>query len=148
KRYLDLHERLDTFLVRWNQFAVDLSAPKLAGDVGALRQIEVVATTAWKAHYLATGCDAALVRHAEDVFTDVPADALMGTKSEIAWVRAQLIRHLKHVELARAATQLATYTGRLAGTTGPVSESLRRFFGDELGESSLLTEQVAERYKE
>src|SRR6185436_10678483 len=87
QRYIDLHERVAMFLVRWNQFAADLAAPRLQGDVTALRQIEVVATTARRAHHLATVCDGAMLRKAEDVFAEVPATALVGMATEIGSVR-------------------------------------------------------------
>src|SRR6185295_15067733 len=123
----------------------DLAAPRLQGDVTALRQIEVVATTARRAHHLATVCDGAMLRKAEDVFAEVPATALVGMATEIGSVRKHLMRHLRHAELSRAATQLAAMTAKLASASGPIAESLRRFMADELGRTDTAADQTAAR---
>src|SRR5215471_8607266 len=147
-RYAELHESMATFLVRWNQFAGDLAAPRLEGDLSALRPIEVVATTARKAHYLATVYDGAMLRKADDVFADVPATELLGTGVELASVRKHLLRHLRHVELSRAVNQLGTAIAKLAGHSGPVADALRRFLGEEIGRAGATAEQTATRYAE
>ncbi len=53
QRYVTLHERVLSFSVRWNGFAETLKLPKLEGGVANLRQIELAATAARKAHDLA-----------------------------------------------------------------------------------------------
>ncbi len=146
KRFLDLHLRVTSFVVRWNQFAAALGAPKLEGGVEELRRIEMVASAARKAHSLATHHDVILVRKAEEVFAEVPVKHLSGTSEDLGAVRAQLLAHLTRADLARAATQLSTLKAKLSGTSGPVSEALVAFVDKALGKQELAAERVAADY--
>ncbi len=145
-RFLDLHLRVTSFVVRWNQFAPALAAPKLEGGVTELHRIEMVASAARKAHRLATHYDVVLVRKAEEVFAQAPVQDLNGTSEELARVRAQLMAHLTKADLARAATQLSTLKEKLAGASGPVSEELLAFIDKVLGKEGLPAERVAADY--
>jgi very-short-patch-repair endonuclease len=51
-------------------------------------------------------------------------------------------------ELADASIQLSTLQEKLAGATGPISEQLRSFVNDELGNAQFDAERVAGRYSE
>lgn len=145
-RYIGLHEQVLSFVTRWNQFADDLSVPRLQGSVASLRQMELVAVAAHKAHRLAMQYDAVLPKKAEAVFDKVPAKELVGSNQELGTVRDHLLRHLTKVELSRAATQLAVLQEKLAGRTGPASEMLRDFIDKELGNQETPSERAAARY--
>ncbi|RXK89110.1 very short patch repair endonuclease [Chlorobaculum sp. 24CR] len=146
KSFMELHLRVVSFLTRWNQFAPTLSAPVLEGGVGDLRRIEIVASTARKAHQLATQHDVTLVRRAEAVFAQAPVTLLHGTSEALAKVREHLTVHLSRADLAKAATQLSTLKAKLAGTSGPVSEKLQALVDESLGNDALAAERVAAEY--
>lgn len=148
RRYLELHDRVRSFSVRWNQFAELLSIPTVKASVGALREIELVSTYARKAHLLATNHDAHLPQLAERVFAKPPLKELRGTSVDIRKVREHLRSHLTRADLATAAVMLATLQEKLAGTSGPVSEQLRSFTRDELGAQTVATERVVAHYAE
>jgi hypothetical protein len=120
----------------------------LKGSVTALRQIELISTAARKAHRLAVNHDAHLPGLASTVFSHVPAQLACGNAAQLGEVRQYLLRHLTRVELARAATLLATLQEKLAGTSGPISEEIRRFSETQLGNSALHAERVVARYAE
>jgi len=144
--FLELHQHLVSFLVRWNQFAPTLDVPTLEGGVAELRRIEKVTQTARKAHQLATCHDVMLIRKAEEVFAEVPVRQLSGTLEELTTVRAYLVAHLTRAELARAATQLSALKAPLAGASGAVSEKLAAFIDGELGKEGFASERVAADY--
>ncbi len=148
QRHLELNEKVVSFVSRWNQFADELSIPRLEGGISALRQIEMVAIFAKKAHRLATEFDATLPKKAEAVFCSAPAKALMGSSAELLEVKNQLIRHLTKAELSKAATQLSTFQEKLAGKTGPVSLALKQFIEKQLGNPDIPSERVAAQYAE
>ena len=147
KSFMELHVRVISFITRWNQFAPTLCAPLLEGGVGdELRRIELVASTARKAHQLATQHDVALVRRAEAVFAQAPVALLHGTSEEISRVREHLMVHLSRADLAKAAMQLSTLKSKLAGSSGPVSEKLVALVDEALGDEALSAERVAADY--
>lgn len=148
QRYVALHERVVSFLTRWNAIADALSVPRLNGGVGALRTLEQVAVAARNAHKLAVRFDAVLPRQAEEVFHTAPGKALMGNSAELGFVREQLLRHLTRADLAKAATQLSALQEKLAGKSGPVSETLRRFIQDDLGNPDLDGSRAAASFAE
>lgn len=147
-RYLGLHARVHSFSVRWNQFAELLSLPTVKGTVEDLRSLELTALAAMKSHTLATVHDVRLLLMAGRVFLEPPTRELRGTSTELSIVREQLLKHLTRAELAAAATQLAILQEKLAGTSGPVAEELRRFIDTELGNPEMRTERVVARYAE
>jgi len=147
-RFVQLHEEVLSFVTRWNQFSGDLSIPHLEGGVPSLRRIEGIANAARKAHRLATRYDAVLPKKAETVFEKAPARDLAGNVQQLRGVREQLLRHLTRTELSQAATALATLQEKLAGTTGPASDHLRRFVEKTLGDPRLPPERVAAAYAE
>lgn len=148
QRYVALHKKVLSFLTRWNKISGELSAPRLSGGISQLRRIELVATAARKAHQLATKYDAVLPKQAEAVFDRAPVTELAGNAKQLGAVREQLMRHLRRAELSRAATHLATLQEKLAGKSGPVSDELRAFIANELGNPTLASERVAARYAE
>ena len=145
-RYLDLHQEVVSFTTRWNHVAPDMSAPPLTSRGNVLREIEVVAMTAQKAHRLGTHYDVILSKQAEAVFEQPPAKALKGSASELKTVRDQLLRHLSMVEMARAAAEFATLREKIAGKTGPISERFHTFLQCTLGNPEVPTEQVVAQY--
>lgn len=147
-RFLKLHERVHSFSVRWNQFAELMSVPSVKGTVQALRELELVATSARKAHLLATNHDAHLPGLAERVFATPPTAQLRGTSAEILKVREHLRNHLTRAELMLATTRLADLQAKLAGTSGPISHSLREFTDKTLGSKGTATERVVSQYAE
>lgn len=148
QRYIALHGRVTSFLARWNQFADTLSVPTLSGGVESLRNIEMVALAARKAHTLALTYDATLPKQAEAVFEHVPEKELIGGSTELKNVRKHLISHLTRAELSSAATRLSALQEKLAGKSGPASEELREFVDQDLGNPSLEASRVAAKYAE
>lgn len=131
-RYVRLHAKVLSFNVRWNQFAELLSVPVMKDGVEQLRATELVAVAAKKAHRLAIFHDANLPTLAEKVFVEAPAQELRGGS----------------VELAAAATRLATLQEKLAGTSGPISIAFRQYVQDELGSPVAKTERIVATYAE
>lgn len=148
KRFVELHQRVLSFLTRWNQIAEALAAPALEGGVASLRRVELVGVAAKRAHKLATQYDTTLIAMAEVVFERPPRKELLGAATDLTAVRDHLQRHLTRVELARAATQLHTLQEKLAGKSGPIVEKLKAVVNMELGNPALTPEQVASRYAE
>lgn len=147
-RYTQLHAKVRSFAVRWNQFAPTLSVPEIKGKVSELRVIEDIALNALRAHRLATQFDAHLPGLAEKVFSSPPVQQIRGTSHQMEEVRQHLRSHLMKQELASAAVALSTLQEKLAGTTGPVSEELRHFVQKELGNKQLPAERAVARYAE
>lgn len=148
QRYIELDEKVVSFVSRWNQFADELSIPRLEGGISALRRIEMFATFAKKAHRLATEFDATLPKKADTVFCSAPAKALMGSSAELLEVKNQLLRHLTKAELSKAATQLSTLQEKLAGKTGPVSIALKQFIEKQLGYPDIPSDRASAQYAE
>lgn len=147
-RYFELHSRVLSFSVRWNQFAEALSVPPVKASVESLRSTEQMALAAKKAHELATLHDVNLPALAERVFRDPPKVELKGGSSDLQRIREQLYRHLTRAELAAAASQLAILQEKLAGTSGPVAEQLRSFVDSQLGNPKVPTERAVAQYAE
>jgi very-short-patch-repair endonuclease len=147
-RYITLHEQVLSFAARWNQIAGELSVPPLNASVMSIRNVELVATAAYKAHRLAMEYDAQLPKKAEAVFDNPPARELVGNAKDLRAVRDQLGRHLTKAGLSRATTQLAVLQEKLAGKTGPVTAELRRFIDEILGNPEIPSERAATRYAE
>jgi very-short-patch-repair endonuclease len=148
QRYIQLHGRVLSFGVRWNQFAELLSIPTVKGSVENLRSVELVALAAKKAHHLATFYDVNLPTLAEAVFANPPKSELRGGSVQLLEVRENLRQHLVRAELAAAAAQLAILQEKLAGTSGPIAEALRHLIEDQLGNQEFETERVVARYAE
>lgn len=148
QRYIALHGRVTSFLARWNQFADTLSVPRLSGGVESLREIEMVAVAARKAHTLALSYDATLPGKAEAVFEHVPIKELIGGSNELKDVRKHLVSHLTRAELSHAATRLSALQEKLAGKSGPVCDEFRTFVDQELGNPNLEASRVAARFAE
>jgi len=138
-RWIGLHEQVLTFNTRWNELHQLLSVPPLNGGVSGLRQLEVVATAARKAHKLATHFDVQFLKGTRSVFERAPETSLNASRRELESVRQQLLRHLTFAELSRAAMQLSDFQEKLAGKSGPVSDTL----GTLLKKSSAI-----EKYRE
>lgn len=148
QRFIQLHDEVLSFSTRWNQFASDLALPTLQAGVSMLRHVEIIAGAARKAHRLATRYDAVLPRKSEAVFARVPTKELVGTAEQLRSVREQLLRHLTRADLSSAAVALAGLQEKVAGTSGPVSEDLRRFVERTLGSRNQSSQRVAGLYGE
>ncbi len=148
QRWLGLHLQVLTFNTRWNELHQLLSVPSLSAGVGGLRQLEVVATTARKAHTLATHFDTHFLRGTRDVFERMPQVFAIITRADVESIRQQLLRHLTFAELSRAAMQLSDFQEKLAGKSGPISDVLRLFVEKALGNGELPRERVCAQYAE
>ncbi len=148
QRHIELDTTVLSFVSRWNQFADELTIPRLEGGIAALRRIEMVAVLAKKAHRLATEFDATLPQKADAVFCSAPAKTLLGGSAELHEIKNQLLRHLTKAELSRAATQLGTFHEKLSGKTGPVSLALRLLVEKQLGNPDISSERVSAQYAE
>ena len=143
ERYLQLHERVLVVSVRWNELAGPLGLPRLEGGVAALRDIELTAGLARRAHRLACEFDAVLAREARGVLLQVDEDDFTGEASRLEAVMRNLQRHLDRAELAAAAIGQLGLRARLDGTGGPVVERLRAFVAERLGDASAREQAVA-----
>lgn len=148
QRWLGLHQQVLTFNTRWNELHEILFVPALNGGITGLRQLEVIATTARKAHRLATHFDVHFLRGTRDVFEREPRTSANSSRVELESVREQLLRHLTFAELSQAAMQLSDFQEKLAGKSGPVSDILRSFIEESLGNGELSRERVCAQYAE
>ena len=148
QRYVRLHGQVHSFVVRWNGLAEGLALPRLQGAISQLRQVEIVATAAKKAHQLAMRHDDLLRRRAQAVFEEIPIEQLLGDRESLASIRQQLLRQLTLVELSKATTQLSDFHQKLAGKSGPVTDVFKAFLQNELGSPQLQPERAAARYSE
>lgn len=148
QRHVLLHDQVTSFLARWNQVAELFSVPRLSAGVSALRELEVVALTARKAHRLALAFDAVLPRQAERIFEKAPVKEICGGSAEIESVRVHLLQHLSRADLSKATTILATLRTKLAGKTGPISEAMGSFVGEVLGDLSIEAQEAAGTFAE
>lgn len=147
-RYWQLHTKVLSFSVRWNQFADTLSVPEAKGGVAALRSIEAITLMALKAHRLARDFDAVLPAMAEKVFFKAPVAEVRGHSQEMEAVRLHLRNHLTRADLARAVSDLSILQEKLAGTGGPVSHQLREFVQAQLGNKQIAPERAVAQYAE
>ncbi|HTV06002.1 MAG TPA: AAA domain-containing protein [Acidobacteriaceae bacterium] len=147
-RYVILHSKVHAFCIRWNGVTELLSIPPLNGGLAGLRQIEVTATLAQKAHRLATHYDALLSAQALEVFTELPDELSGGTRSELEVLRQRIIQVLTLDELSHAPIRLAQLTEKLAGCSGPVVDAMRSFVESSLGNGDLSNASVASLYTE
>jgi hypothetical protein len=148
QQWIALQEKVLTFETRWNELHQLLSVPALEGSVAGLRQLELTATVARKAHRLSTHFDDQLSKGVRKVFEQngvVPANS---GREDLERLRDQLLEHLTFADLSLAAMQLSDIQGKLAGKTGPISERLRNFISDTLGKESVPRERAAASYAE
>ncbi len=145
-RYLQLHQNVLSFETRWNAFASDLGVPRLTGGVEALRRTEAVALAARKAHRMASAFDRGIPKKAEAVFARIPSDHLLGDAAALADVGANLRRHLTKSSLAKAAVARSTLDEKIAGTNGAISDALRSFVTNELGQATTTEAAISARY--
>lgn len=145
-RFLDLHVRVTSFTVRWNELASTLAIPRLDGGTASLRHIALVTQSARKAHELGISHDESLVQIAQQVFAQAPIAQLHGSSDQLAWVRDQLMSHLTKWDLAHAAAQVSVLREKLAGASGPVSAGLISFLDHELGNEGLAADRVEAHY--
>jgi len=148
ERYISLHEHIVSFASRWNQFASDLSIPRLEVGISTLRQTEMVTTLAKTAHRLGTEFDSFLPKKADGVFLSPPREALLGNSADLHAVKTHILRHLTKAELSDAITHLNTLREKLAGKTGPISIALKQFTDATLGIPEIPSDIVASQYAE
>ena len=82
------------------------------------------------------------------VFENPPLKELAGSSADLERVRNHLRRHLTRAELAKAATNLSALQAKLAGKSGPISERLRQFVEQTIGNPELDANRVAAQYTE
>ncbi len=148
KEYIQLHEKVISFLVRWNQFADLLNIPKLEGGVSSLRIIENITLSAKRAHRLGVEIDTTMMLLAEQVFEDPPIENILGGSKELELVRSHLMRHLTRIELSKATTLLSVLQDKLTGCSGPVSDSFRNFIENEIGNDQFESHKIRSSYLE
>ena len=148
KEWIALHEQVLTFETRWNALHQLLSVPALDGGVTSLRQLELVAVSARKAHRLASHFDVQFGKRATDVFENGFAVGGRTDRTDLEETRNQLAQHLVFSSLSSAANRLSDIQEKLAGKTGPVSEALRSFVRDTLGNEEMARERVGAQYAE
>jgi hypothetical protein len=147
-RYLELHDMLLSFSVRWNQFASALNIPEIKGSVSQLRVIEEIILTAKNAHKLATHYDKILPDKAESVFKTNPRGELNGGTSDLESVKSYLLSHLTKAELARATSNHVTLQSKLAGCSGSISEKLKEFLVLDIGNRSKEAVEISAKWVE
>jgi very-short-patch-repair endonuclease len=148
KEWIALHEQVLTFETRWNALHQLLSVPALDGGVTSLRQLELVAVSARKAHRLASHLDVQFSKRATDVFENGFTVGGRTDRADLEETRIQLTEHLVFASLSSAVNQLSDIQEKLAGKSGPVSEGLRAFVRDALGNEEIARERVGAQYAE
>jgi very-short-patch-repair endonuclease len=148
QKYVSLHRSVQDFCLRWNEVKDLLSVPTLEGGVAGLRQIEIVATVARKAHRLATHYDDLLVKQAREVFKEVPLEALTGSREDLESIRKHLVQILTLDELSQAPVQLNALNEKVAGGAGPVVDELHLFMETTLGNQLVSSAAISSRYSE
>ncbi|MGD0909872.1 MAG: AAA domain-containing protein, partial [Candidatus Acidiferrales bacterium] len=148
QKWLMLHERVTSFVARWNQIADTLPVPHLNPSISELRLIEQTALAARRAHRLEAHFDRNLSKKAESVFVQSPNRELLGGSADLQLVRGYLLRHLTRADLARAAISVSVLQEKLAGCTGPISDALRHFINVELGNVALEPRYATGRFSE
>jgi very-short-patch-repair endonuclease len=148
QQWITLQEKVLTFETRWNELHQLLSVPALEGSVAGLRQLELTATVARKAHRLSTHFDDQLSKGVRKVFEQNGVVTANSGREDLERLRDQLLEHLTFADLSLAAMQLSDIQGKLAGKTGPISELLRNFISDTLGKESVPRERAAASYAE
>jgi very-short-patch-repair endonuclease len=146
QRYVDVHVQLASFVARWNTFAEALSLPTLAEGSRDLRHIEMLGTSARRAHRLGTHLDKLMLHQASAVFNDVPAARLLGAREDLDGIRQGLGTVVARARLSHAAAELTLFQEQLAGASGEISEKLRDFAGHMLGREQHTVEQVTAEY--
>ena len=148
REWIVLHEQVLTFETRWNALHQLLVVPALAGGVTSLRQLELVALSARKAHRLATHFDIQFGRRASEVFDNGFEAGTRTGRSDLEEIRKELGQHLVFASLSSAAIQLSDIQEKLAGKSGPVSDALRAFVRDSLGNEQIARERAGAQYAE
>jgi len=148
REWIALHEQVLTFETRWNALHQLLTVPALAGGVTALRQLELVALSARKAHRLATHFDVQFGKRASEVFKNGFEAGTRTGRSDLEEIRRELAQHLVFASLSSAAIQLSDIQEKLAGKSGPVSDALRAFVRDGLGNEQIPRERAGAQYAE
>jgi len=144
--YVALHEKVLSFATRWNQLNETMGMPRLECDLAQLRKIELVTTAAKNAHTMATQYDVKLPQHVSAVFYMVPSDKLLGGAREIEDIKRQVTRQLSRLELAGATIALETFHEKLTGVGGPITDQLRAFLDEDLGNPSLDSNKIISAY--
>lgn len=148
KEWIALHKQVLTFETRWNALHELLSVPALAGGVTSLRQLELVALSARKAHRLATHFDLQFGKCASEVFDNGFEARARAGRSDLEEIRKELSEHLVFASLSGAAIQLSDIQEKLAGKSGPVSDALRALVRDTLGNEQIARERAGAQYAE
>jgi very-short-patch-repair endonuclease len=148
KDWIALHEQVVVFETRWNTLHGLLSAPAITGGVTSLRQLELVALSARRAHRLGTHFDVDYGKRASEVFKNGAEVGARTDRASLEKARNELSQHLVFASLSKAANQLSDIQEKLAGKSGPVSEGLRTFVHDTLGNEEVPRERVGAEYAE
>ncbi len=148
KEWIALHEQVLTFETRWNALHQLLSVPALDGGVESLRQLELVALSARKAHRLATDFDPRFGKRASEVFENGFDRGARTAREDLEEIRDELTQHLVFASLSSATIQLSDIQEKLAGKSGPVSDALRAFVRDTLGNEQMARERIGAQYAE
>jgi very-short-patch-repair endonuclease len=107
-----------------------------------------VALSARKAHRLGTHFDVEYGKRASEVFENGAEVGAHTDRTSLEKARNELSQHLVFASLSKAANQLSDIQEKLAGKSGPVSEGLRTFVHDTLGNEEVRRERVGAQYAE
>ena len=146
QEWIALHEQVLTFETRWNELDHLLSVPSLTGGVSSLKQLELTALSARRAHRLATHFDVQFGKSVSDVFQSGSVSSTLTGRADLEQIRKQLAQHLELASLSSATIQLSDMLEKLAGKSGPVSEAFRAFVRDTLGNVRTPRERVGAQY--
>lgn len=147
-RYLDLHDVVTSFAARWNHLADSIALPHLEGSVPALRNIEMAGVATRSVCKLALELDAAFAAKAKEVFAEPWAAPRFSNLSELEDFHTQLSKHLLRAELAYGFESLKSLKEKVRGRTGAVTEALRTFLRDVLGNLSIEAARLIDEYTE
>jgi hypothetical protein len=107
KEWIALHEQVLTFETRWNALHQLLSVPALSGGVTSLRQLELTALSAQKAHRLATHYEVQFGRRTSEIIENGFGLTARTGREDLVGLREQLTQHLTFASLSSAAIQLS-----------------------------------------
>ena len=148
QKFLNLSERLISFSTRWNRFSQVLSMPLIGQDIYELRSIEKIALGAKQTHALCMHVEVSMVKLADEVFQQAPHELLLGQSSQLSQVKHYLQTHITKNKLVHASSQLVSLQEKLANCSGPVTDKLRKFINDDLGNEALESTRIASAYGE
>ncbi len=145
-RYVEFLELLIGFSTRWNQIANLLDIPTFDCNPNEIKKMRIVLAIAERAQQLAKIEDPKLLRMAEMVFAKLPTEFLDIRLEALNKIKEQLQIHLDRANLANTVSVLSNIRSYLANKSGQISNELKQFFNEIIGNKEYSEEQIVSRY--